>query len=134
MNILVLATPEQEAEFGLRFYNRAYLHLQNPEELALWLPQADLVFDLLLHEQPWRIEQYKKEGKADKLLVFCNASGFELEALAADYLPLNFHLVGLHPSSTSFEREVLEVSILQESSRRAVDKACVFLATLYEIK
>ena len=134
MNTLVLATPEQEAEFGLRFYNRAYLHLQNPEELTLWLPQADLVFDLLLHEQPWRVEHYNRLGKGEKLTVFCLATSFELETLASEFLPLTFHLVGLHPSSIDFKREVLEISILQESSRRAVDKACVFLATLYEIK
>lgn len=132
MNTLVLATPEQEAEFSLKFPNRAYLHLQDPAELKAWLPQADLVFDLLLHEQPARLTQYNQEGKGEKLTVFFNANQFSIETFSAGYTPLPFHLCGLK-GTPLLNRETLEVSILRENSRRAVDKAFVFLATLYEV-
>ncbi|WP_066837298.1 3-hydroxyacyl-CoA dehydrogenase family protein [Rufibacter ruber] len=133
MNTLVLATAEQEAEFSLKFPNRAYIHTTTPEELAVWLPQAHLVFDFLLHEQPERLAQYNELGRGEKLIVFCNAATVQLAALAAAHGPVNFHLCGVNALPTFFNREILEVSVLREESKREVDKACVFLATLYEL-
>ncbi|WP_181304858.1 hypothetical protein [Rufibacter sp. XAAS-G3-1] len=132
MNTLVLASAEQEAEVSLKFYNRAYLHLQDPQELKAWLPQADLVIDLLLHEHPERLAQYNQQGKGEKLTVFFNANNLELADFASAYEPLNFHLCGLQ-GEPLINREALEVSLLREESQRAVDKACVFLATLYKL-
>ncbi|RNI32276.1 hypothetical protein EFA69_02815 [Rufibacter immobilis] len=132
MNTLLLATPEQEEEYGLKFHHRAYLHVQDSKDLAIWLPQADLVIDLLLHEQPERLAQYQTQGKADKLTVFFNANGVDIAAFAQAYTPLNFHLAGLK-GTPLLNKEVLQVSLLRDDSRRAVDKAFVFLATLYEL-
>jgi 3-hydroxybutyryl-CoA dehydrogenase len=132
MNTLVLATEEQEAEVSLKFYNRAYLHLQDPAELKAWLPQADLVIDLLLHEQPERLAQYNQQGKGDKLTVFFNANHVNLTEFASAYAPLNFHLAGFI-GQPLINREVLEVVTLREDSQRAVDKAFVFLASLYQL-
>ncbi|WP_192822513.1 3-hydroxyacyl-CoA dehydrogenase family protein [Rufibacter sp. LB8] len=133
MNTLVLATPEQEAEFSLKFPNRFYLHIQDPAELAHFLPQAHLVFDFLLHEQPERLKDYNTAARGEKLIVFCNAAKLQLAALAAEHGPVNFHLCGMNALPTFFNREVLELSVLREASKREVDKACVFLATLYEL-
>ncbi|MBC3539550.1 hypothetical protein ACFSC6_18665 [Rufibacter sediminis] len=132
MNTLVLATQEQEAEVSLKFYNRAYLHLQDPAELKTWLPQADLVIDLLLHEQPERLTQYNQQGKGDKLTVFFNANQVNLAEFASAYAPLNFHLAGFI-GEPLINREVLEVVTLREDSARPVDKAFVFLASLYQL-
>ncbi|GGK73501.1 hypothetical protein ACD591_07650 [Rufibacter glacialis] len=132
MNTLVLASQEQEAEVSLKFYNRAYLHLQDPAELKAWLPQADLVIDLLLHEQPERLAQYNQQGKGEKLTVFFNANNLNLTEFASAHTPLNFHLAGLI-GQPLLNREVLEVVPLREDSQRAIDKAFVFLASLYQL-
>ncbi|RNI26942.1 hypothetical protein [Rufibacter latericius] len=132
MNTLVLATQEQEAEVSLKFYNRAYLHLQDPAELKAWLPQADLVIDLLLHEQPERLAQYNQQGKGEKLTVFFNANNVNLTEFTQAYTPLNFHLAGFI-GQPLINREVLEVVTLREDSQRPVDKAFVFLASLYQL-
>ncbi|WP_207433761.1 hypothetical protein [Sabulibacter ruber] len=132
MNTLLLATPEQEEEYSLKFRNRAFLHIQDPAELKAWLPQADIVFDLFLHEQPERLEQYNQQGKGDKLTVFIDANAIDLAGFAGAYAPLNFHLVGLR-GAPLFDRETIEVRILSDASKRAVDKSFVFLASLYKL-
>ncbi|WP_210489851.1 hypothetical protein [Rufibacter aurantiacus] len=132
MNTLVLATEEQEAEVSLKFYNRAYLHLQDPAELKAWLPQADLVIDLLLHERPERLAQYNQQGKGDKLTVFFNANHLNLTEFTSAYSPLNFNLAGLI-GEPLVNKEVLEVVPLREDSHRSIDKAFVFLASLYQL-
>ncbi|KAA3440366.1 hypothetical protein [Rufibacter hautae] len=132
MNTLVLATEEQEAEVSLKFYNRAYLHLQDPAELKAWLPQADLVIDLLLHERPKRLAQYNQQGKGDKITVFFNANHLNLTEFTSAYAPLNFNLAGLI-GEPLVNKEVLEVVPLREDSHRSIDKAFVFLASLYQL-
>ncbi len=133
MNTLVLVTPEQEAEFSLKFPNRAYIFIQDPAGLEALLPQAFLVFDFLLHEQPERLTQYNNAGRGQKLIVFCNAPKLQLAALAAAHGPVNFHLCGVNALPTFFNREVMEVSVLRQDSTREVDKTFVFLGTLYEL-
>jgi 3-hydroxybutyryl-CoA dehydrogenase len=133
MKTMVLASPEMEQEYSLKFPNRAYLYLQDPAELGLWLNQVEVVFDLLLHEQPERLAQYAKAEKGEDLVVFCNAAKLQLAAFAKEHGPVNFHLCGVNALPSLFNREVLEVSVLKPESEKEVARVMEVLGTSYEL-
>lgn len=131
MHIVVLSGPEMAAEFKQKFQEERegviYTFLQSHSLLDEQLKPTDVVFDFLLHEQPQRLVMYAPEQ-----VVFCNAATMQLAALAKGAgLDRACTLIGFNGLPTLFNREVLEVSLLQAQDKAKLKRICQALATDY---
>ena len=131
MHIVVLSGPEMAAEFKQKFQEEregvSYTFLHSHNLLDEQLKPSDVVFDFLLHEQPERLNLY-----APGQLVFCHAATVQLAALAKEAeLEQPCTLIGFNGLPTLFNREVLEVSLLNRQDEERLKEVCEALGTGY---
>jgi 3-hydroxybutyryl-CoA dehydrogenase len=133
MHILVLAGPEMAAEFRQKFPETdngvTYTFLKSHILSDAQVTPSDIVFDFLLHEQPERLSYY-----APDQVVFCNAATMQLAALVkASGVQNPCTLIGFNGLPSFFNRSVLEVSLLHNSSESILKEICNKLGTDYLI-
>jgi len=131
MHIVVLSGPEMAAEFKQKFQDVRegirFTFLHSHHLLDEQLTPTDVVFDFLLHQQPDRLSLY-----APGQLVFCNAVTLQLAALAKSIeLQNRVALVGFNGLPTMFNRQVLELSLLDTSDELRLKEVCAALGTDY---
>ncbi|MDX5442683.1 MAG: 3-hydroxyacyl-CoA dehydrogenase family protein, partial [Hymenobacteraceae bacterium] len=132
MNILVLGSPEIEAEFSLKFPKRPYIFIKSHEELATWLSQAQVVFDFTLSERPENIEYYQQQNRPD-LVVFCDGVKQQLAELQHQHGEISFTLFGINALPTFLNRPVLEVSQLKPGKEHLLKQICKWFDTEYAL-
>lgn len=131
MHIVVLSGPEMAAEFQQKFPEGkegiSYTFLQSHSLQDEQLRPSDIVFDFLLHAQPERLNLYAPEQ-----VVFCHAVTVQLAALVKDAdLEQTCTLIGFNGLPTLFNREVLEVSLLNAHDEPKLKEVCQALDTAY---
>ncbi|MDQ2658733.1 MAG: 3-hydroxyacyl-CoA dehydrogenase family protein [Bacteroidota bacterium] len=127
MNILIVGKPaDAEAcreKLGQHNYQLAMSHVEAEE----WLSKSELVFDFLTSDHPESIAHYA--GRP--VTAFLNTWRTTLLGLTHSVArPLQCHLFGFNGFPTMFNREYLEVSLLQ-SDENVLKEVCDRIGTQY---
>ena len=129
MQVLVLSTPEIAAEFQQKFTSsHQYIFLQTYDELEKHLPQAEVIFDFFLQDEPSRLTNYACH---ENLIVFCGNVKKQLAELAQNEDNIACTLFGFNDLPTMINRQYLEVSLLHAHDITKLETVCKALETEY---
>lgn len=130
MKILVVGNSEQLAECTQKLGDHDYTHYTSHVDATSTFTGAELIFDFLISEKP---EAFK--GYADKrVTVFANTWRYSLSALSQG---LRAHMqctaFGFNGFPTMFNREMLEVALLNNEGESVLAEICAKLKIEYLI-
>jgi 3-hydroxybutyryl-CoA dehydrogenase len=130
MKILVIADEPRFDECRGKLGEHQYTHLSShtgAEEIA---NTHDVVFDFLIDENPQIFRRYGERS----MIVFLNTCKVSLAALASTLdTALQCSVFGFNGMPTLFNRELLEVSVLNSSDVDTLARVCGQLATKYTL-
>jgi 3-hydroxybutyryl-CoA dehydrogenase len=126
MKILVIGDPFRLEECRQKLGGHEY-HLSSHSGLEKTLPAHDVIFDFLIHNNPEALRDYDIAGA----IVFVNACYITLAQLARKYQIHLATVFGFNGFPTLFNREFLEVSVLNSSDTVALGNVCRKLNTKY---
>lgn len=138
MEILVIGNEINYREFREKFQfddkkkdkskgtNVSFLNQSKLKALAI--EKANVIFDFSVDEIKENLKLYK--NKKDKI-IFCNIPKTSLAALSYYNGPIKCILAGFNGLPTLFDRPVLELSVKEETDKKAVIKVCEELSTDY---
>jgi 3-hydroxybutyryl-CoA dehydrogenase len=129
MQILVIGEEEHLSECRAKFGDHRYILEKDHRQAERFVSGSDLIFDFILDEEPFQVEIYA--DKADTT-VFVNTAKISLAELSnlSDH-SIRARLFGFNGLPTFVNREVLEVSVLNDSDRPKLDEICQKLNTAY---
>ena len=127
MKVLVRGKDSQIKEFKLKFPEQGEVVFDQANESIPAIGSFDLVFDFFLDESPENLDQYAME---EDLVVFCNSVKSSLAEFSF-YLDhaFTFKMLGFNGLPTFFNRELMEVSTLNDGDRELVRSFCSKLDT-----
>lgn len=128
MNILVIGEDvhheECKAKFGAR---HTYVFERGHQEAERFISQHDVTFDFLIDQFPGQMEIYRDHPSA---VAFLNTAKATLLELVASFRnPIRSTLFGFNGLPTFFNREVLEVSLLDDLTAPVLADLCSKLQT-----
>lgn len=127
MNILIIGYEHQVVELKEKLGERHnYIIAQANEPSPEDLQSADVVFDFSIEDSPENLEVY---ASIAGLPVFVNAAKVSLAELAFMNGSPDCHLFGFNGLPTFINREVLEVSLLKQQEKEALESICKNLDT-----
>ena len=131
MNILVRGRDLQIDEFQLKFGRRDGLEYDKDNTFDKGFSKFEIVFDFFLDETPENLDQYVGN---ENLIVFCNSVKTSLAEFSF-YLDhkVDFTMVGFNGMPSFLNRELMEITVLNEEDRELVGKVCSQLDTKYVI-
>lgn len=128
MNILVIGESinleELKAKLG---EGHIYTLEKEHREAERFVPSSDLVFDFILDEDPFQIEIYQDKLNTSIFINTAKISLAELSNLAGHQTKAL--LFGFNGLPTFFNREVLEVSVLNATDKEHLASLCNTLKT-----
>lgn len=131
MNIVVIGSSEQAAECRLKFgETHAWTVCPDTRNAGSSLGNADVIFDFVSPDHPGRQETFSSRTGQ---VVFVDNSRARLSKLAGPWALNRKHVFGFCGLPTFINREILEVSLLQESDATGLAEACGKLGTAYEV-
>ena len=129
MKILVLGSSQNLEEFKTKFSKGLDFRAEKSYDFdPLDLADTELVFDFFLEDFPSKIQLY---GPHPQLTVFASIPKTSLSTLISDGRKLSCTLFGFNGLPTMFNREYLEVSLLNQNSQRKLEKICKALNTKF---
>ena len=126
MKILVIGDSSRLDECRQKLGDHEYLHLYSHSGLGKAVPGYDVVFDFLIHENPDAFKDYTSSA-----VVFVNTCYVTLATLARNNRQQRATVFGFNGFPTLFNREFLEVSLLNSDDAPALADACAKLKTKY---
>lgn len=127
MNILVIGGEFNRAECQQKFNSHTCIQVNNHKEAEPLLAQAEVIFDFLTDQS---INPLKNYSSKNNLTVFLNTSLITLRTLVKNISVTNTYF-GFSGLPTFLNRELLEVSIHQETDLHLLDVTCKKLKTKY---
>jgi len=129
MKILVLGSSQNLEEFKAKFSAGLNFKIEKSYDFdPLDLADTELVFDFFLEDFPLKIQLYDPHPQ---LTVFASVPKTSLSKLISEEQDLSCTLFGFNGLPTMFNREYLEVSLLNQNSRRKLEKICKALNTKF---
>ena len=129
MKILVLGSTQNLEEFKAKFSTTLNFRTETSYDFdPLDLADTELVFDFFLEDFPSKIQIYSSYSQ---LTVFANIPKTSLSRLISNERNLSCTLIGFNGLPTMFNREYLEVSLINQNSRRKLEKICKALNTKF---
>lgn len=131
MNILVIGDQIHVEECKVKFgKDHEYIFKSDHSDVELPLSGYDVVFDFLLDEDPLQAELYADDERA---IVFINTAKLSLAEIS-NLFDHNARatLFGFAGLPTLINREVLEVSVLNEEDEVILQRTCTALRTAYQ--
>lgn len=129
MKILVLAEKKIQKEFQQKFKaTHEYIFEENYQFDAALLEEVDMVFDFFIDESPENFDVYKD---LENLIVFCNSPKLSLAELSFFHDDIECTVFGFNGLPSMLERSKLEVTLLQEKDKTALQEICKALETDY---
>lgn len=130
MKISVIGDTVHFNECREKLGDHEYVHFSSHEGVAAVLLSTEVVIDFLIHEEPAFIHTYAKTPRP----VFLNTCKISLAALVHHVSgPLRCNLFGFNGLPTLFNREHLEVSVLDRTETPILQKICQHLKTEYRV-
>jgi len=131
MNILVIGTAEQASECFLKFGEAHAWHTsRSVAEAAVTMARVEVIFDFVSPDEPAQLRHYSPTTAA---AVFLDTSCAQLSGLTK-HLSLDSKMVfGFCGLPSLLNRELLEVSLLNEENRSLLESVCAQLNTSFEI-
>lgn len=132
MNVLVVSDEYRAAEVKRKFgATHTYTVVASALEAGKLIDQHDVVFDLIIDEDPTQVEVYRNHSGC---AVFFNTTMISLHDLAAPGGGrFEFLAFGFNGLPTMIDRPVLEVSLLAENDRTHLVDLCKSLNTDFEV-
>ena len=119
MNVLIVDGYEVEEEFKLKFNgDYATTFIEGIDLNHDIIEKYDVIFDFGVDESPENLGFY--EGKSDKF-VFISTPKIQLAELIYHYGEVKCKLFGFNGLPTFINREFMEVSLLKETEKSALD-------------
>ena len=127
MNILVIGSEVNLAECQQKFNLHTCIQANTYKEAEPFLTQAEVIFDFLTDQTSHSLKIYSSKNN---LTVFLNTSLVTLQTLVNNVSDTNAYF-GFCGLPTFLNRELFEVSILQEAEEHLLDSTCKKLTTKY---
>jgi 3-hydroxybutyryl-CoA dehydrogenase len=127
MKILVIGDSFRFDECRQKLGDHEYGHLSSHSGLEKVLPVHDVIFDFLIHQHP---DAFKDYGTGTAI-VFVNTCYITLARLARNHRQQRATIFGFNGFPTLFNREFLEVSILNSADAAILENVCGKLKTKY---
>ena len=127
MKILVIGDSSRLDECRQKLGDREYGHLSSYSGLEKALPAYDIIFDFIIHHNPDAFDEYV----TTRATVFVNTCYITLARLSRNHLEQGAAVFGFNGFPTLFNREFLEVSLLNSSNAVALADVCATLKTKY---
>lgn len=130
MNILVIGEPQNVAECKEKFgKSHTYLVAGEHQEAEKFFGQIDIIFDFIIDEFPDQMEVYRDHPK---VIAFLNTTKISLLELKTSFVgSIQCTLFGFNGLPTFVNREIIEVTLLDNSSSKVLDEVCTHLQTKY---
>lgn len=131
MKILVIGTEGDFTEFEKKFGAKNDLTFDTNYQFHASFPTFDVIFDFFVGDEPELFTHYQG---CEGLTIFINAPKISLAELSYFQEQKPAHTIfGFNGLPTFINREILEVSVLNESDGEGLSIICQNLGTDYEI-
>jgi len=127
MNILVIGDEQNRAACQQKFHSHRCIQASTRKDAESLLAQTEVIFDFLTERDSNSIEIYSAKND---LTIFLDTSLFTLQTLLKNANKKNTYF-GFCGLPTFLNRELLEVSIHQETDERLLEDVCKKLPTKY---
>ncbi len=130
MKILVICSEQNIEEFKLKFNTGHECRFETDYDFEEDLSTFDCVFDFFIGDSP---EQFEIFSVYEGLNLFVNAPKISLAELAYYQEELNCNLYGFNGLPTFLNRDILEVSTLNDKAQSGLADLCKKLNTDFEM-
>ena len=130
MKILVIGSEQNIEEFKLKFIAAYDYRFETDYDFEEDLASFDCIFDFYIGDEP---EQFEIFNEYSGLNIFVNAPKISLAELAYYQEEINCNLYGFNGLPTFVNRDILEVTLYNESNRSQLIQVCEALETDFEI-
>ncbi len=130
MKILVVGNDVNINEFNLKFASHAVTYVNSLVKAKDAFASAEIIFDFLIEEAPEDFEAYSQSNKT----VFLNSAKITLAELAYTCQKTgDATIIGFNGLPTLFNRNLLEVSLLDPGKKQELDAVMKDLGTGYSL-
>ncbi len=129
MKILIIGSSGNLAEVKQKFGDvHVYTHVESHSMAKI--EKCDVIFDFVIDEHQHLIDLYRERSSA---VIFLNTTMTSLKKLTSDNAAIQLVLFGFCGLPTFLNRELLEVSLLQEEHLGLLKKTCEALNTSFQV-
>ncbi len=131
MNILIIGAEELQEEFNLKFNNdHNYTFIPAQSLAPHFIEENDIIFDFAIDELADSMAYYYDR---EEKLIFVNSVKTSLSELQFIFGEISCKMFGFNGLPTFINREVFEVTLLNEEDKEALDYCCKELETEYAL-
>lgn len=132
MNILVIGEPVNLEECKAKFGAQHQITFQeDADDIDALIAKSDVVFDFSIGDDPFQIESYSDKQGVTFFINTATISLIQLSNLVNHQI--NAQLFGFNGIPTFLNRDVLEVSVLNEEDKKLLQEICESLKTKYHV-
>lgn len=129
MKILIVGGPAHLDECREKFTGKELMHAGSHDEAERFLSGSDVVFDFLIETKPASFSIYA----STRLTVFVNTCMVSLAELTGKHQNFQCTPIGFNGFPTLFNRNCLEVAVLDPQDIPQLEKICNALQTEFEL-